>query len=415
MGKEQKTQTVRRLTCTLTEEEYRTKSEELTKLLREKASHEAQKSASAKYYKELIDGDEHAIEDVLPVVETGTEERDVKCEIVWNTPEKGLKVITRLDTMEKIATEEMTADECQDLFLNHEDASDQSDEPDEKPEPVVLKALPPPEPEALPAPADEVIDAEIVEKAKEPDDVSEDRSVIHVNPNTAALPVVLEAGKWYELNGVNYIAEPRPEHSEPCDGCVFDGKSGPATCGRIDCDKNDVRLIPNDGKPRTCSECRKFQKWPPNVVKERGSFHVGECPGCYGLIRDEKQAMNCPKFERFTPLAKCSKCGHNPGTLYHVSNEKVLCEHCMEHSDGMKKAVKFLDEKSAGAAFEYRAQFGYGCTTEYQETTCFRINQKPGGYASWGMNHYKIGDYQTPGTPAYEWAVHLNNIGGIEA
>lgn len=37
MGKEQKTQTVRRLTRTLTEEEHRTKSEELTKLLREKA------------------------------------------------------------------------------------------------------------------------------------------------------------------------------------------------------------------------------------------------------------------------------------------------------------------------------------------------------------------------------------------
>jgi len=250
---------------------------------------------------------------------------------------------------------------------------------------------------------------------KETGKIEEAPEVIHVQEDKNAPPEILDAGKFYKLNGTVFKAEARPESSDPCDGCVFDGLSGPATCGLVDCDKNDVRLIPEDGKSRGCSECKLYQKWPPNVVKERGSYYIGECPNGYGPVKDEKKALTCPKFERFSPPGKCAKCGHNPGTLYHVSCEKALCEYCIENGDNMKKFRKFLEDMPPGKSFEFRAQFGYGCTTDCMETTCFRINKNPGGYASWGTNHYKIGDYKTPGTPAHKWAAYLKEIGGVEA
>lgn len=133
---------VRRLMCQLTEEEYQSKSKELSRLIREKAAHEDQRRASAQYYKELIDNTQKDIEDILPVVESGEEERPVHCRIEFNMPEKGLKTITRLDTGEKLETCDMTDEEAADMFYNAEDPEGTAADAV-----IEVKALPAPEQE----------------------------------------------------------------------------------------------------------------------------------------------------------------------------------------------------------------------------------------------------------------------------
>lgn len=127
---------VRQLICKLTEEEYQSKSKELTRLIREKAALADAKAAETRHYNEEIAKTELAIQDLLPMIESGEEERQVKCRVEFNTPEKGLKVITRTDTWENIATEEMTADECQDMFLNAAEETEEENEDDENGIPI---------------------------------------------------------------------------------------------------------------------------------------------------------------------------------------------------------------------------------------------------------------------------------------
>ena len=131
---------VRRLMCQLTEDEYQSKSKELSRLIREKAAHEEQKRSSAQYYKELIDNTQKDIEDILPVVESGEEERPVHCRIEFNVPEKGLKTVTRLDTGEKVETCDMTDEEAADMFYNADDPEGTAADAV-----IEVKALPAPE------------------------------------------------------------------------------------------------------------------------------------------------------------------------------------------------------------------------------------------------------------------------------
>ena len=133
---------VRRLMCQLTEEEYQNKSKELSRLIREKAAHEEQKRTFAQYYKELIDKTQKYIEDILPVVESGEEERPVHCRIEFNVPENGLKTVIRLDTGEMIETCDMTDEEAADMFYNAVDPEGTAADAV-----IEVKALPAPEQE----------------------------------------------------------------------------------------------------------------------------------------------------------------------------------------------------------------------------------------------------------------------------
>ena len=144
---------VRRLMCQLTEEEYQSKSKELSRLIREKAAHEDQRRASAQHYKELIDNTQKNIEDILPVVESGEEERPVHCRIEFNVPEKGLKTVTRLDTGEKVETCDMTDEEAADMFYN-------ADDPESAAANAVIEV------KALPEPAEEQNETKTNKKQK---------------------------------------------------------------------------------------------------------------------------------------------------------------------------------------------------------------------------------------------------------
>lgn len=129
---------VRQLICKLTEEEYQSKSKELSRLIREKAALADAKAAETRHYNEEISKTELQIQDLLPLIESGEEERQVECHIEFNIPKKGMKKIVRMDTGDSW-TEEMTADECQDMFLNSAEDSEEEDEAETESEPIPFK------------------------------------------------------------------------------------------------------------------------------------------------------------------------------------------------------------------------------------------------------------------------------------
>jgi len=346
------TKTVKqKLMCRLTEAELEEEGRKLTDLLQEKMELEVEKSSRNKYYTERIKGVDGRIEKQIPVVRDREIERDVECLVEYNMPEKGLKRITRLDTGEIVETREMTENECQDLFLNAPEA-------ETAPEAPAVKALP--------APADEnVIDAEEVIHV----DVDKDEE-INPDPN-----------KLYEVNGklVRAVEDPNAN----CESCIFD----------------------HDNDSCSCFLCDKVIFRAPYEESSRAN----------GESSEPNEESSEPNEESNPERPVCAKCGHNPGQLFHVDNEKLMCEHCMENANGAKKAAQFLAEAHEHG-FRVRAQFGYGCRMEVADTTCFRF-RKPGGYGydCWGMHHYKAGDYRVEGTPAHEYYQHLLSIGGVEA
>lgn len=125
----------RELICKLTEEEYQSKSKELSRLIREKAALADAKAAETRHYNEEIAKAELAIQDLLPLIESGEEERQVECHIEFNIPKKGMKKIVRMDTGYSW-TEEMTSDECQDMFLNSAEEAEEENEDDENGIPI---------------------------------------------------------------------------------------------------------------------------------------------------------------------------------------------------------------------------------------------------------------------------------------
>lgn len=108
------------LLCQLTEEELKQESRKLTDLLLEKSRLEDAKAAEAKYYSEQIKDLEAQIEDQIPIVKNNQKERMVTVNVEFNTPEKGFKTSTRMDTEEIISVDPMTESEIQDLFIDAE-------------------------------------------------------------------------------------------------------------------------------------------------------------------------------------------------------------------------------------------------------------------------------------------------------
>lgn len=357
MGKTITKTVTQALMCRLTEAELEEESRKLTDFLLEKATLEVEKSASNKHYSDRIKAVDVRIEKQIPVVRDREIEREVECRVEYNVPEKGLKRVTRLDTNEVVETSEMTSDECQDLFLNAPEAENAPEVPAVK---------------ALPAPADEnVIDAE---------------EVIHVDVDETE-EITPEPNKLYEVNGKLVRAVEAPYAN--CESCILDHDDDSCNC--FLCDNIIFRTPYEENSPAN-----------------------GES--------SEPNGESClPPYEESNPdRPACSKCGHNPGQLFHVDNEKLMCEYCMENTASAKKAAAFLAENHQ--QFGVRASFGYGCRREVADATCFRLRPlgsdhsvTEGGAVSWGMHHYKAGDYRQEGTPAHEYYQHLLSIGGVEA
>lgn len=368
MGKTITKTVTQALMCRLTEAELEEESRKLTDFLLEKATLEVEKSASNKHYADRIKAVDVRIEKQIPVVRDREIEREVECRVEYNVPEAGLKRITRLDTGEIVETREMTENEKQDLFINAPAAEDAPAAPLGLPAPE--EPEPPAEPPALPPPEDgEIIDAE---------EVTEDaEDVIHVKLDDYIHPITPVSGQLYDFEGVLVRAVAKHESDLTCAGCIIQDHP---KCGII-CPKCD---------------CEGFAFRPPY---EESSPANGESSEPYEESSPERLF--------------CMKCGHNPGRLFHVDNEKLMCENCMENTASASKAAQFLAEPH-DQGFDFRAQFGYGCRAEFSDATCFRF-RKAGQYGNWGMHHYKPGNYQVEGTPAHEYWQHLKSIGGHEA
>lgn len=217
-------------------------------------------------------------------------------------------------------------------------------------------------PLGLPAPEEDggIIDAEeVVEE------------VVHVDKETAeTVTIVLKPNQLYNVSGKLVRAVVVKPHD--CGQCVFDEDMDSCKC--FSCDKTVFR--------------------PPY---EGSTFD------------NEESSDAC---EESSPRV-CSKCGLALKKLYHVDNEKLMCEHCMENTASAKRAAQFLAE--GHKEFGFRPYFGYGCREEFADASCFRFRalHEEGG-PQWGMNHYKVGDYRVEGTPAHDYMKFLKEIGGVE-
>lgn len=104
------------LKCELTEHEINELAKEMSERLSQKWILEQEKKDANKKYSREINYYDKKINDSGVIISLGYEEREVDVEIKMNTPDKGSKRITRLDTFESW-TEPMNINEY-DLFTS---------------------------------------------------------------------------------------------------------------------------------------------------------------------------------------------------------------------------------------------------------------------------------------------------------
>lgn len=106
------------LKCILTTEELAEIGRRLGGLNREQAQLKSQAKEAASQYKARIDSAQVQIEELSDTMNCGYEYRNVDCDVLFNTPTEGFKVIIRSDTGEQVSKLAMTEEEMQDLFIN---------------------------------------------------------------------------------------------------------------------------------------------------------------------------------------------------------------------------------------------------------------------------------------------------------
>lgn len=282
------------LLCQLTEEELKQESRKLTDLLLEKSRLEDAKAAEAKYYSEQIKDLEAQIEQQIPIVKNNQKERMVTVNVEFNTPEKGFKTSTRMDTEEIISVDPMTESEIQDLFIDAES-------------PEIISWYP-----------------DIETK------------------------IICEHGKLYSVDGL--VGRCRAiAHGENCSKCAF----------VKNCPENDLTW---DCKSNDCI------------------FDLEKSP--------EPKADICYMCGAINTL--------NGNKILHITHDKQICLSCLAVKND-RNLKKVSDLEKSGHQVLFRPMFGFGCTPQNADTTCFRFM---GAGHSWGLPVYKAGDYEIEGTDA---------------
>ena len=115
------------LPCVLTGEEKLSLEQEMAQASRKKAELELTLKEITSQYKAQIVQQENTIQQAARLIQDGYEYRPVDCEVEFNAPERGKKMITRLDT-EETHIEIMTMQEKADLFCNVEDKQKEKEE-----------------------------------------------------------------------------------------------------------------------------------------------------------------------------------------------------------------------------------------------------------------------------------------------
>jgi hypothetical protein len=113
----------RLLRCELTTDELLAAGKRLAEKSTEMAELEADKKRINDDFKAKISAIEAEVGTLVSRVTTGYEHRNVECVELYDNPERGRKTITRKDTMQRVAVEDMTFnDQQRELALESEAA-----------------------------------------------------------------------------------------------------------------------------------------------------------------------------------------------------------------------------------------------------------------------------------------------------
>lgn len=91
----------RYLECVLTDEEIQDLGKEISNIVSEKTTLEAEKKAASSSYTRDIKQKDRQINQKANLINEGIEMRDIFCSVVFNNPVPGQKIVTREDTGEE--------------------------------------------------------------------------------------------------------------------------------------------------------------------------------------------------------------------------------------------------------------------------------------------------------------------------
>jgi hypothetical protein len=106
------------LNCKFTTEELKEIGIKLALENQKRERLEDDKKQSQSQYKSDIDAADAEIRRLSQKLARGSEDRQIECDVFYNTPEEGKKTIIRNDTHEEVSIDKMTEDEMQDLIIN---------------------------------------------------------------------------------------------------------------------------------------------------------------------------------------------------------------------------------------------------------------------------------------------------------
>lgn len=193
--------------------------------------------------------------------------------------------------------------------------------------------------------------------------------IIDYIPEEQTSELVCEPGKLYRFKGITGRCRVIRQFEVQCNECAF-GDNCPADTEPVfwNCVANDVTFDPY-----------------PSIAEQ-----ADEAKG------QEEENL-------------CSCCGAintlNGNKIFHVSGNKAVCRLCLAQKNE-KYFNQVLEWHNKGHQVLFRPAYGFGCTDEKCDTTCFRFM---GNGHSWGRPVYKEGDYETPGTEAAEFYAELSN------
>lgn len=106
------------LNCTFTTEELKEIGIKLALENQSKERLEDKKKQAMSQFKSEIDAADAKIKSLAQKLARGSEDREIECDILFNTPEEGKKTTVRNDTGEIVQVQDMTKEELADLFIN---------------------------------------------------------------------------------------------------------------------------------------------------------------------------------------------------------------------------------------------------------------------------------------------------------
>lgn len=192
--------------------------------------------------------------------------------------------------------------------------------------------------------------------------------IIDYIPEEQTTDFICEPGKLYRFRGIIGRCKVIAQFETGCDKCAFKDNC-PADTEPVnwDCDTNNVTFV---------------------------HYTVDQEDDC----STEETEKNI-----------CTYCGAintlNGNKIFHVSGNKAVCRLCLAQKNE-KYFNQVLEWHNKGHQVLFRPAYGFGCTDEKCDTTCFRFM---GNGHSWGRPVYKEGNYETPGTEAAEFYAELSN------